>query len=206
VVYVGCGDCSAWRAVLKLLRVVLCGIIHALPPTRCYRMKAFLYRAAGLDVAPTARIVSSARFAGYMPVHVGNDTFIGHQVSFFGGTEASIFIGDCVDIAPNVLVVTGSHEIDMAGDHVAGRGYSRPVRIEDGCWIGAGVTILGGVTIGSKAVIGAGSVVAHDIPAQTIAVGNPARVIKRWDPVLRSWHRVEQGPDKEDADGTPETP
>jgi len=191
---------------LKLLRVVLCGIIHALPPTRCYRMKAFLYRAAGLDVAPTARIVSSARFAGYMPVHVGNDTFIGHQVSFFGGTEASIFIGDCVDIAPNVLVVTGSHEIDMAGDHVAGRGYSRPVRIEDGCWIGAGVTILGGVTIGSKAVIGAGSVVAHDIPAQTIAVGNPARVIKRWDPVLRSWHRVEQGPDKEDADGTPETP
>lgn len=177
-----------------------------MPPTRCYRMKAFLYRAAGLDVALTARIVGSARSGGYMPVHVGNATFIGYQVSLFGSTDVPIFIGDCVDIVPNVFVVTSSHEIDMVGDHVAGRGYSRPVRIEDGCWIGAGVTILGGLTIGPKAVIGAGSVVTHDIPGQSIAVGNPARVVKRWHPLLRSWHRVEQGPDKEDAGGTPEIP
>lgn len=65
------------------------------------------------------------------------------------------------------------------------------VRIEDIWWIGAGVTILNGVTIGSKAVIGAGSLVSHDIPAQSVAVGNLARVIKRWNPVLCSWHRVE---------------
>lgn len=65
--------------------------------------------------------------------------------------------------------------------------------------------IPGGVTMGRKAVIGADSVVTRDIPAQSIAVGNPARVIKRWNPVLRLWHRVEQAPDKEDAGGTSET-
>lgn len=59
--------------------------------------------------------------------------------------------------------------------------------------------------MGRKAVIGADSVVTRDIPAQSIAVGNPARVIKRWNPVLRLWHRVEQAPDKEDAGGTSET-
>ena len=72
----------------------------------------------------------------------------------------------------------------------------RSVRIEDSCWIGAGATIEGGVTIGHKAVIGAGSMVTHDIPAQSIVVGNPAAVTKIWDPVRCSWHRVEQAPDK----------
>lgn len=54
----------------------------------------------------------------------------------------------------------------------------RPVLIEDGVWIGGGSTILPGVTIGKNSVIGAGSVVVKDIPANSIAVGNPCRVIK----------------------------
>lgn len=57
----------------------------------------------------------------------------------------------------------------------------RPITIEEDCWIGGNVTILCGVTIGKGTVIGAGSVVTKDIPAESVAVGNPARVIKTID-------------------------
>ena len=59
------------------------------------------------------------------------------------------------------------------------RTFALPVMIEDGCWIGGGVIILPGVTIGQKCVIGAGSVVTKDIPANSLAVGNPCRVIRK---------------------------
>ena len=56
--------------------------------------------------------------------------------------------------------------------------YAKPIVIQDGCWIAANVTVCGGVTIGEHSVIGAGSVVTHDIPAGTFAAGNPCRVIR----------------------------
>ena len=59
------------------------------------------------------------------------------------------------------------------------RTFALPVTIEDGCWIGGGVIILPGVTIGQKSAIGAGSVVTKDIPANSLAVGNPCRVIRK---------------------------
>lgn len=56
--------------------------------------------------------------------------------------------------------------------------YAAPVKIADNCWIGAGAVICPGVTIGENSVIGAGSVVTHDIPANSVAAGNPCRVIR----------------------------
>ena len=64
------------------------------------------------------------------------------------------------------------------------RTYALPVRIEDGVWIGGGVVILPGVTIGRNSVIGAGSVVTRSIPANCVAVGNPCRVIKQIDNIV----------------------
>lgn len=81
--------------------------------------------------------------------------------------------------------------IDMMGRHSVVPRISRPINIADGAWIGARLIILGGVTIASKAVIGAGSVVVHDIPTQCVTVSNPARVTKVWDPVLCLWRRVD---------------
>ena len=66
-----------------------------------------------------------------------------------------------------------------AGCKYVRRTSALPVMIEDGCWIGGGVIILPGVTIGQKSVIGAGSVVTKDIPANSLAVGNPCRVIRK---------------------------
>lgn len=86
-----------------------------------------------------------------------------------------------MDIGPRVTLVTGTHRIDPTGLRSAGDGYAKDITIEDGAWIGAGSIIIGGCTIGKKSVVGAGSVIVSDIPAETIAVGNPCKPIKRLD-------------------------
>ena len=92
--------------------------------------------------------------------------------------EAEVRFGDNVLLAPNVGIYTACHPTDVE-QRVAGIEFAKPVKIGDNVWIGADVTILPGVSIGDNAVIGAGSVVVHDIPADTVAVGNPCKVIKK---------------------------
>lgn len=84
-------------------------------------------------------------------------------------------IGKKVMFGPAVTIATVGHPINPQMREYM---YAAPVTVEDNCWIGAGVTICPGVTIGENSVIGAGSVVIHDIPANSIAVGNPCRVIR----------------------------
>lgn len=144
------------------------------PPTRAYGFRAALWNFAGNRISPSARLVSSVRILG-PKVEVGDDSFIGHETMFAGAVSSSIIIGSFCDIAPRVLLVTGSHEIDPVGKHSAGEGIAKDIVIQDGVWIGAGCTILGGVTIGEKAVIGAGSVVTKDIPPYTISYGCPCK-------------------------------
>lgn len=91
--------------------------------------------------------------------------------------EALVTIGDDVFIGPNVGIYTPCHPID-AKERNKGTEWAKPVTIGDSVWIGGGVTICPGVNIGDDCVIGAGSVVVHDIPPHSVAVGNPARVIK----------------------------
>lgn len=91
--------------------------------------------------------------------------------------EAPVSFGDNVFIAPNCGFYTAGHPID-ADERNKGLEYAKPITVGDNVWIGAHVTVLPGVTIGNNCVIGAGSVVTHDIPANSVAVGNPCRVIK----------------------------
>lgn len=91
--------------------------------------------------------------------------------------EAYVTIGDDAFIGPNVSIYTACHSIDPV-ERNGRREWAKPVSIGNNCWIGGSVTILPGVTIGDNCTIGAGSVVTRDIPANSIAVGNPCRVIK----------------------------
>lgn len=91
--------------------------------------------------------------------------------------EAPVTFGDNVFIAPNCGFYTAGHPIDAA-ERNKGLEYARPITVGDNVWIGAGVSVLPGVSIGDNCVIGAGSVVVKDIPANCIAVGNPCKVIK----------------------------
>lgn len=87
-------------------------------------------------------------------------------------------IGDRVLFGPNVSIFASSHETSILSRR-RGVELGLPVTIGDDCWIGGNVIILGGVTIGDGCTIGAGAVVTRDIPAYSVAVGSPAKVVKK---------------------------
>lgn len=91
--------------------------------------------------------------------------------------EAPVTFGDNVFVAPNCGFYTAGHPI-AAEERNKGLEYARPITVGDNVWIGAGVSVLPGVTIGDNCVIGAGSVVVKDIPSNSVAVGNPCKVVK----------------------------
>jgi len=92
--------------------------------------------------------------------------------------EANVRIGDDCFIGPNVSIYTACHSTDPV-ERNSRREWAEPVTIGNNVWLGGSVTILPGVTIGDNCTIGAGSVVTKDIPSNSVAVGNPARVIKK---------------------------
>lgn len=91
--------------------------------------------------------------------------------------DVDVYIGDYVMIAPNVTITATGHPVhpDL---RIHGEQFSLPVHIQDHVWIGSNAVILPGVTIGKNSVIGAGSVVTHDIPPDVVAVGSPCRVLR----------------------------
>ncbi len=111
----------------------------------------------------------------------GHHVHLGHHVyANFGATfvdDTHIYIGDCTMLGPNVTIATAGHPIE-ASLRARGLQYNMPVRIGKNCWLGAGVIVMPGVTIGDNTVIGAGSIVTKDIPANVVAVGNPCRVLR----------------------------
>lgn len=90
---------------------------------------------------------------------------------------AKVVIGDNVLIGPNVGLFTAGHPLDVE-KRVKGIEFAKPITIGNNVWIGGGAIINPGVSIGDNTVIGAGSIVTKDIPANSVAVGNPCRVIK----------------------------
>lgn len=119
-------------------------------------------------------------------IYIGNNVSINMNCTFIDCNK--IEIGDNVLIASNVQFYTSAHPVELSerltpdwepesGQYFC-RTYALPIKIGNGCWIGGGVIVLPGVTIGSGSVIGAGSVVTKDIPANSLAVGNPCRVIR----------------------------
>ena len=91
--------------------------------------------------------------------------------------EALVTFGDNVLLAPNVSIYTAGHVVNVTR-RIAGWEYAGPVAIGHNVWIGGNVVILPGVSIGDNSIIGAGSVVTKNIPANAVAVGNPCKVIR----------------------------
>ena len=109
-------------------------------------------------------------------IHIGSGTFINFNVSMID--VGQINIGNKVLIGPGTGIFTAIHPTDPEV-RATGVESSKPITIEDKVWIGGNVTILPGVTIGKGSIIGAGSVVTKDIPEMTIALGNPAKVVRK---------------------------
>lgn len=108
-------------------------------------------------------------------VHFGKNVYANFNLTLVDDTH--IYVGDYTLFAPNVIVASATHPI---APHLREKGYqfNAPVKIGRNCWIGAGSVIVPGVTIGDNTVIGAGSVVTKDIPANSVAYGNPCRVVR----------------------------
>lgn len=108
-------------------------------------------------------------------VHIGSGTYINSGLTLIDDYE--IYIGENCLLATNVTLCTTGHPVHLdLRSH--GEMYSFPVKIGNGVWIGSNVVVLPGVTIGDNTVIGAGSVVTKDIPANVVAVGNPCKVLR----------------------------
>jgi galactoside O-acetyltransferase len=91
--------------------------------------------------------------------------------------DTHIYVGDDTMIGPNVTLATAGHPV-LPELREKGYQYNESVRIGKNCWLGAGVIVLPGVSIGDGTVVGAGSVVTRDLPANVVAVGNPCRVLR----------------------------
>ena len=108
------------------------------------------------------------------PVTIGEDCFIQQCCTFFG--RGGITIGNGVFIGPKCNLITINPDANPENRSAT---YGRPIVIEDNVWIGINSSVLPGVRIGYGAIIGAQSVVTHDVPPMTVVAGNPARIIKK---------------------------
>ena len=106
---------------------------------------------------------------------IGSGCFVNFGVVLLD--VARVTIGDHVQIGPNVQFLTPTHPLDPDARR-SGLEAAEPIAVEDNVWLGGGVILLPGVTIGADTVVGAGSVVTKSLPAGVVAVGNPARVIR----------------------------
>lgn len=161
--------------ILKVFRLSILRFIYLLPPTSLFGLKNILLLVCGYAIGDNVKFVSTARI--FIPrLSIGDNTWIGHNVQFIGG-DADVIIGKNVDVGPSVLFASGTHHFGNENRR-AGTGYSKNILVGDGCWIGASATILGGVSIGSGSIVGAGSLVKDDIPSNSLVVGVPAKIVR----------------------------
>ena len=148
---------------------------NSLRPSETQRMKDILKGLLG-RVADDDFIINQPFRCDYgKQISIGKRFFANFNFTVLD--EARVTIGDDCFIGPNVSIYTACHSTDPIERNTR-QEWAKPVTIGNNVWIGGSVTILPGVTIGDNVTIGAGSVVTHDIPSNTVAVGNPCKVIK----------------------------
>ena len=147
-----------------------------LPPSRGEEKKALLKKMFG-RIGESCYIETPfyANWGG-KNVYMGNHVYANFNLVLVD--DAVIEIGDNVMIGPNVVLCTGTHPVSPRLRAKEAQ-YNKPVKVGSGVWIGANTMVMPGVTIGENSIIGAGSVVTKDIPANSLAVGNPCHVIRK---------------------------
>ena len=138
-----------------------------------------------------------ANFGG-KHVHFGKNVYANYNPTMVDDTH--IYVGDNTMIGPNVTIATAGHPIDPALRDVQAQ-FNMEVHIGRNVWIGGGCVLLPGVSIGDNTVIGAGSIVTKDIPANVVAYGNPCRVIREIGEHDRKYYYRDRKVDVEVRDG-----
>lgn len=141
---------------------------------RCLDEQASIEIGTGTLIMPYAKLVASQG-----SLIIGRDCTI-HSFDALYGFAGGLTIGNGVNIGTHVAIISGNHVFDDMTRPINEQGStSKGIRIEDYVWIGNGVSVLDGVTIGSNAVLGAGCVVTRDVAPDSVCVGVPARCIRK---------------------------
>jgi maltose O-acetyltransferase len=157
-------------------------LVLPLPILAGSRVRAFALRLAGFRVGRGVVLADMPRIFGEGRIEtrltIGDHCFLNVGTTIELGDRISI--GRWVTFGPEVMLLTTTHEIG-GPDHRCSTPIVSPIEICDGAWIGARATVLPGVTVGSGAVVGAGSLVLDDVEPNTVVAGSPARLIRRLD-------------------------
>lgn len=175
----------SWRAnTLKIRpRLAFATLAARLLPHDMFNLRrAAIYRAAGIRIGSGAQVLGPLTLLGWGDIarhlEVGDEAAL--ETPFTISLCATVSIGHRVHTGPETMILTGSHDF-KDGQQRSGTYEFKPVKIGDGCWLGARVLILPGVTIGEGCVVAAGSVVTHSMPPHSLIAGNPARVVRKLD-------------------------
>ena len=156
-----------------MIRHLLNLLLWLLPPSRLFLFRRICLGLAQVEIGKNVSVCGRGWVYGRGPLRIGDNSWLSPGVIFYTHLDASIIIGSNCDIGPAVEFIAGSHIIGSSSRR-AGDGTAGPIVINDGCWIGAGSRILGGVAIGAGSVVAAGSVVTRDVPADVLVAGVPA--------------------------------
>lgn len=152
-----------------------------------------------IDIGENTIILKNSRIQNYTAkngltnkIKIGNNCYIGYNFTILNASIVNI--GDNVLIASNVMITSENHGMNPESNinYSEQPLITKPVEIDSGVWIGQNVCILPGTRIGKKSIIGANSVVTKDVPEYSIAVGSPAKVIKKYDFYKHDWIKVNE--------------
>jgi acetyltransferase-like isoleucine patch superfamily enzyme len=146
-------------------------LLHLIGLVPCHCFRRFFYRLAGIKIGKSSAVHTGARFYDPRNISIGEDSIIGENIVLDGRDK--LMIGSHVDIATDVMIYNSEHDVNDESFNAK----NFPVNIEDYVFIGPRVIILGGVTIGRGAIVGAGAVVTKDVPPYAIVGGVPAKII-----------------------------
>ncbi|MEZ3549837.1 MAG: sugar O-acetyltransferase [Muribaculaceae bacterium] len=156
----------------------LCFLLNSLPPSAKKKRKEVLRGLLG-NIGEDCIIHSPFRCDIGNNIRIGDRVICNFNLSILD--EALVEIGDDVFIGPNTTICTITHSLDRE-ERVKGVMRALPIKIGDGAWLGAGVTIMPGVEIGEGSVVGACSLVTKNIPSGVLAFGSPCHVVRKLTP------------------------
>lgn len=154
-------------------------LMAVLPNSGCQKLKASLYRWAGVKVGQGVEFFQGIKVQGVGELEIQDKAFIGHEVLFMLNEGSKIIVEESAIIGSRSVVMTGFHPITPDGERVLSReGTCSTVRIGRGCSVSTACVVLPGVTVGEMALVAAGATIAKDVAPRTLVGGCPAKLIR----------------------------